>query len=44
MHLELQAVGHEPTDTGHAPFPGSPTPHVDIAIVGVAAASVPSAL
>jgi hypothetical protein len=44
MHLALQAVGNEPTDTGHDPVPGSPTPHVDMAIVGVAAASVPSAL
>ena len=44
IHLELQAVGNEPTDTGHDPFPGSPTPHVDIAIVGIAAESVPSAL
>src|SRR5262249_42737743 len=30
MHLALQAVGNEPTETGHDPFPGSPTPHVDI--------------
>jgi hypothetical protein len=44
IHLELQAVGNEPPDTGHDPCPGSPTPHVEIAISGLAAASVPAAL
>ena len=44
MHLALQAVGNTPPDTGHDPFPGAPTPHVAMAIIGLAAASVPAAL
>jgi hypothetical protein len=44
IHLQLETTRNKPAEAGHHPFTCSPAPHLDIAIISVAAESVPSGL